>query len=389
MPRSILSHGVRLSAVALPLAVLATANAQTTPPATVAYVTNQESGTVSVIDVATATITAEFPVGRDPRGIGVTPDGRYVITANQRDGNISIVDLAHGNAVTPLAIGKSPEFVRIAPDGSLALVTYEPSSKGGPPPADAGKAAAHGDADGKGDDKAKSSKPEAESKGKGAKADDDDDQPAEIAIVDLAARKVVRRLQASKETEGMDFSPDGKTLVVANEGDDSLLTYAMPGVTLTQRVDISAYGHRPRGIKFSPDGKSVVVSLESSDRVLVLDQTLTLVKSLDTGKGPYGVTYNPDGTQLWNAAARSGQLQVWASQDYASLATIGVGKRCWHFTFTPDAAQALVSCGRSDSVFVVDAHSLKPVREIKGLHQPWGIVTYPKALGTLDRPARP
>ena len=342
-----------------------------------AYVTNQESNSVSQIDLATLQVTQSFAVGRDPRGIAVTPDGRTLVTANQRDGDISLVDVQHPDVVRRIAIGKSPEFVRVSPDGRLALVTYEPSSKGGPPP-DAGKGGAKEGAH-EGREAAKAA--EARSG-----ADSDDDQPAEIAVVDLASLKVILRIPASKETEGMDFSPDGAELAVANEGDDSLLTFALPSLTLTRKVDISKLGSRPRGIKYSPDGSRIAVSLETSDRLLVLDRSLKLIKSLDTGKGPYGVTFTAKGDQLWNAAARSGLLQVWSGQDFTPVGSVAVGKRCWHFSFTPDQSQVLAACGRSDSVFVVDAQSLKPLQEIKGLHQPWGIVTFPKAMGTLDRP---
>ena len=52
-----------------------------------AYVTNQNSNTVSVIDTATtppsvvATVTLPFPVGSAPQGVAVTPDGKHAYVA--------------------------------------------------------------------------------------------------------------------------------------------------------------------------------------------------------------------------------------------------------------------------------------------------------------------
>jgi YVTN family beta-propeller protein len=63
-----------------------------------------------------------------------------------------------------------------------------------------------------------------------------------------------------------------------------------------------------------------------------------------------------------------------------------VGKRCWHFTFTPDDSKILLACGRSDNVYVIDATSYKPIKVIGGFHTPWGIVTYPRAYGSLGLP---
>src|SRR5256886_13710269 len=48
----------------------ATAQAQTR-----AYVTNESSNTVSVIDTATNTVVATIPVGAVPAAVAITPDG--------------------------------------------------------------------------------------------------------------------------------------------------------------------------------------------------------------------------------------------------------------------------------------------------------------------------
>ena len=43
-----------------------------------AYITSQSSGTVSVVDTVTNMVTATIPVGVDPFGVAVTPDGSKV-----------------------------------------------------------------------------------------------------------------------------------------------------------------------------------------------------------------------------------------------------------------------------------------------------------------------
>jgi YVTN family beta-propeller protein len=326
----------------------------------VAYVTNQGGG-VSVIDLATLKTVRNIAVGKDPRGVAITPDGRLLITANQADGDISVVDTRTGALVHRIAIGKNAEFVRISPEGLFAYVTYEPSSTGKPP--------------GKGDQPEKSEKgPER----------DERPQPAEIAVIDLAEFDVVARLPASLETEGMDFSPDGHDLVVANEGDDTVVVYDRQSRRPIKKIDISPFGKRPRGVKASPDGSIYLVTLESSDNFLVLDAHYDVVKAIDTGKGPYGVAFEPGGARIWIATARSGQMQVLDAKTFARVASIEVGKRCWHFSFTPDGRKVLVACGRSDAVTVIDVATRQPVSTLSGFEQPWGIVTYPKASGSLD-----
>jgi YVTN family beta-propeller protein len=65
---------------------------------------------------------------------------------------------------------------------------------------------------------------------------------------------------------------------------------------------------------------------------------------------------------------------------------VPTGERCWHFTFTPDDSHILVACGRSNEIVVIDAKTLKPVKRIADKKLPWGIVTYPKSIGSLDMP---
>src|SRR5262245_47409565 len=67
------------------------APAATTPPAAPAakpwtlpprglFVTNETSGDLSVIDLATGTVTATIPLGKRPRGIAASPDkGRLYV----------------------------------------------------------------------------------------------------------------------------------------------------------------------------------------------------------------------------------------------------------------------------------------------------------------------
>jgi YVTN family beta-propeller protein len=354
----------RLAACLMSVLPLLIAPARAATPTNVAYVTNQGGG-VSVIDLGTMNVVRVIQVGKDPRGIAITGDGRRLIVANQADADVSIVDTGTGTTLKRIGVGKNAEFVRVGPDSRFAYVTYEPSSSGKPP--------------------APSEKSDArEAPGKGGQ--DDDAARAEIAVIDLQLLEVTARLPASLETEGMEFSPDGRRLVVANEGDDTVVVYDLAGGKAAKSIDVTPYGKRPRGVKVSPDGAAYLVTLENSDNFLVLDAQLNVVKAVATGQGPYGVAYQPGGARIWIATARSQQVQVLDAATYAPLASVPVGKRCWHFSFTPDGTKVLVACGRSDALSVIDTASLK-ADSLPGFKQPWGVVTYPKSNGSLDSAA--
>ena len=323
-----------------------------------AYVSNQDGG-VMVIDLDTMVIKERVNVGaKGPRGIGITENGKWLITANKGDGNISVIDTSSAANPKFIAIGKNPEFVRVL--GDYAYVTYEPSSKSGPP-AKAGTDA--------------------------AKEDDDDDKiPGRIAIVDLTKGQVIKEIIGKPETEGVEFSKDGKKLIVTNESDNSITVHDIKSGKLIKSVSVGKYGERPRGIKTSPDGKSYVVTLELSDKMLVLNSQFKVIKEVATGKSPYGVSFDRDGKRIFVAANKEKALQVFDAKTFEKIKDIPTGERCWHFSFTPDDQQLMLACGKSNEVVVIDANTLEVTKRISDKEMPWGIVTYPKSMGSIDRP---
>jgi YVTN family beta-propeller protein len=175
-------------------------------------------------------------------------------------------------------------------------------------------------------------------------------------------------------------------MLIANEADNNITVHDIASGDLVATIDTKPYGNRPRGIKVAPDGKSYVVTLEFSDRLLVIDAGFHVVKSVKTAQSPYGVSFDRSGRRLFVAAARGKVLQVFETTSYALVKEVPTGERCWHFTFTPGDRYILVACGRSGEIVVVDARALEPVKHIADPQTPWGVVTFPKSMGSLDRP---
>jgi YVTN family beta-propeller protein len=329
----------------------------------VAYVSNQ-NGDVSVVDLATMQVSGTISAyGKEPRGIGITADGKLLVLANREGGAIAVIDRTSGQLLRHVAVGKNPEFVRVR--GHLAFVSYEPSSEGqAPRPAAAGASGA----------------------GREAAKDDDKDEPAHIAIVDIDHGKVLRSIRGGLETEGIEFAADGRHIIVTNEADNNITVHEIATGKLVKTIDVKPWGNRPRGIKRSPDGKSYVATLEFSDAFIVLDSAYRVIKSVKTGGSPYGVSFDRSGARLYVAAAKSKELQVFDTKTWEPIRSVTTGTRCWHFTFTPDDKSILLACGRSSEVVVVDADTLQVDKRIADDQLPWGVVTWPKAFGSLDQP---
>ena len=352
-----LSHVVIAAAVSMSMGINANAADRGK-----AYVSNQDGG-VSVIDLNTLTSTTTIDVkGEGPRGLAVSDDGKLLVVATRENGSVSVIDTTTNEVLSQIKVGQNPEFVRIK--GNFAFVSYEPSAKGGPPPAPGSAEAAAA-----------------------AKEDDDDDkEPARIGIIDLKLGKKIREITGGPETEGVEFSKDGKQLVITNEADNTVTVHSMKSGKLLKTIKTHEYGDRPRGVKVSPDGKTYLVTLELSDKMLVLNEKFKVVKEVRTGKTPYGVSFDREGKRIFVAANKEKALQVFDAKTYENIKDIPTGERCWHFSFTPDDQQIMLVCGKSNEVVVIDANKLEVTKRIAGKGMHWGIVTYPKSMGSIDRP---
>lgn len=325
-------------------------------PENVAYVT-EEDGAISVIDLRTMTVTHRVhPADFAPRGLAITFDGKFVITANKNTKDISVFSTPRLDLVRRIHIGDNPEFVKINPAGNMLLATFEPGAVAGPPPANPKETA------------------------------DENEPPAQIASFHIPGWSPGPVRTAGKETEGMEFSRDGKYLLIANEAENSIGIYDAAGGARLQEINLEPYGQRPRGIKASPVGSGYVVTMEGSGTLLALSNDFKVTKSVPTAAKPYGVAFDRSGVRVFAAAAQARKLQVYSAGALELLAEIPVGQRCWHFTFTPDDAKILLACGRSNNIVVVDANSYKPLQTIEGFKLPWGIVTNPRSYGSMGLP---
>jgi len=327
-------------------------------PTNVAYVTEEDGG-ISVIDLNKLEVVKRVhPQDVAPRGLGITLDGKFLVTADKDTADAAVFDTRRLKLVDRLRLGDNPEFVKINPSGTSFFISYEPGSSGGPP-----KEAAIGEAD-----------------------EDENEPPAEIITLHAPDWSIGRSFIAGKETEGIEFSPDGKQLVVANEAQNTLGVFEVESGKLLREIDLKSYGRRPRGGKVSPQGNSYAVTMEGSGTLLSLDQNLNVTRSAATGAKPYGVAFDREGKRIFVAAAAARKLQVFSADSLQLLGETPVGQRCWHFSLTPDDSKILLACGRSNNVYVIDAKSYQPIKTIGGFQTPWGIVTYPRAYGSLGLP---
>ena len=92
-----------------------------TPDGTRAYVANQGSNDVTVINTATNTVVTTIPVGTQATGVVITPDGTFAYVTNTAGNTVSVINTATNTIVATLPVGLSPLVAGICSNGNALL----------------------------------------------------------------------------------------------------------------------------------------------------------------------------------------------------------------------------------------------------------------------------
>jgi DNA-binding beta-propeller fold protein YncE len=125
-----------------------------------------------------------------------------------------------------------------------------------------------------------------------------------ISLIDLTAAppKLVQQVTAGAGPCAVALSPNGELVLVANRNDGTVSIFALKAKRL-EPVGNIAIGNAqslPSGIVFTKDGKSALVARNGDNAVSVLqidgDKVTVDKRQITTGIRPYNVDLSPDGT---------------------------------------------------------------------------------------------
>lgn len=94
-----------------------------TPDKNRAFVSNMQSGTVSVVDLEKENKIKDLPAGTEPEGLAITPDGKTVWVADRRSDLLRVFDVTSLEELTTIKTGRFPIRVAISPDGKTAVTS--------------------------------------------------------------------------------------------------------------------------------------------------------------------------------------------------------------------------------------------------------------------------
>ena len=85
--------------------------------------TTERSKSVAIVDPAVGKVVASIPTEQDATHmVAVTSDGRIAFTANIRSGTVSVVDLKQGRKLRDIAVGGEPEGIALSKEEQVLWV---------------------------------------------------------------------------------------------------------------------------------------------------------------------------------------------------------------------------------------------------------------------------
>ena len=111
-----------------------------------------------------------------------------------------------------------------------------------------------------------------------------------ISIIDTGSGKVLRTVDAkTQRSNRVKITPDGRYALVSDLGAGNLLVLDAHDYTEVKRLSL---GPSTTGILIAPDGATAYVAVSGQNRVAVIDlKTLAVAKSIDTGRAPDGMAW--------------------------------------------------------------------------------------------------
>lgn len=351
------------AAVALAMVMAAGCGSQSAPPPEQApaaptvsitsagpkiYVSDETGGEVVVVDAAQGSVLGRIPVGKRPRGMKISHDGKTLYVAlsgspiagpgvdedtlppgdRSADG-IGVIDLATGKVTRVLPSGQDPEAFDISADDKTLYISNE--------------------------------------------------ETAEMAVLDIATGSIRAHVKVGEEPEGVTVRPDGKVVYVTCEETNEVVAVDTATLKIVARMKASG---RPRSVVFTADSKTGFVANETGGSVSVINTAKhTVVKTITLPKGgavpprPMTAILSADAKHVLVSLGRAQGVAEIDAETFAITRTLeGVGARVWGITLSADGTKLYTANGPSNDISIVDIATGQVDKKIPTGGSPWGVV---------------
>jgi YVTN family beta-propeller protein len=242
---------------------------------------NQQSDSVTLIDLKAMTAYRHVPVVAGPHEAAASPDGRTVVVTNYnkqgvgQQKTLSVLALPSGDTVKTLDLGeyRAPHDVRWV-DGSRVVVTVEGSQALLLVNVTSGAIE-------------RVFRTEAGVSHMLALSTDrtrlycSNMRDGSVSAFDFQTGQKIKDVKTGKECEGVGVTPDGRWVWAGNRAEDTISIIDTRTLEVTKRIPSPGFPYR---VQFTPDGRFALIPHANASSLVVADvATQAIVKSIPLG----------------------------------------------------------------------------------------------------------
>jgi YVTN family beta-propeller protein len=184
-----------------------------------------------------------------------------------------------------------------------------------------------------------------------------------LQVIDVQLHKVIQTIPYVAPEGlfvGIAFSPDGSTVYASAGGNNKIRVYSFVAGNLVEKSpiqmkDASNTNFTPAGLSVSNDGKYIYTANNTANSVSKIDiSTGQIVATTQTGKDPYGTLLDSKSGMLYVTNWGESSVTVLDPQTMTVKNTISVGLHPNAITQNPVTGMIYVANSDSDSISVID-----------------------------------
>jgi len=298
----------------------------------IAIILNSGSASLTRIDMQKKEVIDEFPIGKEPHHLMLTPDGKNLLVANAASNNLVVVDPSTGNKISVIPKISDPYQLGFSPNKQWFVVA-------------------------------------------GNRLDRIDIYPVLNGVIGPNPEI----LKLPKTPSHIAFTSDSKISFVTLQDSNEIVAIDLETKKILWRMNV---GKMPAGLWMTPGDKYLLLGVTGEDFVQAIDwKTQKIIKVIKTGKGAHNFRPLGDSRHVFvsnRVAATISKIDMETLENVGTIQGLPAGPDC--MDITPDQKELWVTFRFSKKVGIINLSTNTLEKTIKVGNSPHGVFFTPNAL---------
>ena len=148
--------------------------------------------------------------------------------------------------------------------------------------------------------------------------------PGTVSVIDIAARKVLKIIPVSANTQRISISPDDKWVFTADQTKPQMAVIDTATSTVAKWIPMEGIGY---GSAPTPDGRWLLVAFPDQNKVAVIDlKSMQVARTVSVADYPQEVLVRPDGKSAYVSCEKANAVAEIDTATWKVTRTIPTGK---------------------------------------------------------------